>query len=261
MPDAPRPHDLTGKSAVITGAASGMGRATAILLAAHGARIALADINLAGAEQVARQIVDSGGHAFAHQTDVTRKAGVDALVAAAVQRYGRLDIMGNIAGMSEGRYTIADMPEETFDRVMAINLKGAFFGCQAAMPVMMRQRSGVIINIASSAIDLNFPGSSSYSIAKAGVAMLTRVAAAEGAPYGIRVNAIAPGWVESGFTRKNAATDQEWEALKQRTQGSIPLKVLGQPEHIAQTILFLVSDSAAYLTGQDIRVNGGTSMV
>ena len=253
--------DLSGRTAAITGAASGMGRATAYLLSDAGANVILGDVNADGLAETARTIEDNGGNVSSVVTDVTRKADVDALVAKAVADFGRLDIMGNIAGLMLGRDLVVDATEADLDMVMDVNFKGVWYGCQAAMRAMMPQGSGSIVNISSTAIDApGAPGSSAYSVSKASVAMLTKVLATEAAPHGIRVNAISPGWVRSGFTRKQKDTDEEFEAWQEERRLGIPLQIAGLPEHVAHMLLWLVSDAADYVTGQNIRPNGGTYM-
>ncbi len=253
--------DLTGRTAVLTGAASGMGRATAYLLSDAGANVVLGDVDADGLAETVRTIKDKGGNVSSVVTDVTRKADVDALVARAAADFGRLDIMGNIAGLMLGRTHVVDTPEEDLDFVMNVNFKGVWYGCQAAMRVMMPQGSGSIVSISSTAIDMpGAAGSSAYSVSKASVAMLTKVLATEAAPHGIRVNAISPGWVRSGFTRKQVEKPEDFEEYQEFRRQGIPLGIAGMPEHIAQTLLFLVSDAAEYVTGQNIRPNGGTYM-
>jgi NAD(P)-dependent dehydrogenase (short-subunit alcohol dehydrogenase family) len=262
MSRAQQLFDLSGRTAAITGAASGMGRATAHLLSDAGANVVLGDINPEGLAETVRTVEDKGGSVSSIVTDVTKQADLDALVAKAVDDFGRLDIMGNIAGLKvkTGNFVV-DTPEEDLDFVMNVNFKGVWYGSQAALKVMIPQRSGAIVSIASSVIDMaGAPKSSTYSVSKAAVAMLTKVLATEAAPHGIRVNAVSPGWVASGFTRENVDTQEEWAALQDQVRGANPLQVLGQPEHIAQTILFLVSDAAEYVTGQNVRANGGTFM-
>ena len=213
--------DLSGRTAVLTGAASGMGRATAYLLSDAGANVVLGDINAEGLAETARTVEDKGGRVSSIVTDVTKQADVDALIARAVDDFGRLDIMGNIAGLKVKKNNfVVDTPEEDLDFVMNVNFKGVWYGSQAALRAMIPQKSGSIISIASSVIDMpGAPKSSTYSVSKAAVAMLTKVLATEAAPHGIRVNAVSPGWVRSGFTRENVETEEEWEALQESVRG------------------------------------------
>src|SRR5438270_5636490 len=189
---------LDDRVAVVTGAASGIGRATAITLAEAGARVALGDVDEAGLKETAAMIPG----ALVVPTDVSRKSEVERLVALALTDLGSVDVMANIAGIMGGG-TVAGTEEAELDRVLAVNLKGVFFGCQAALAVMGEQGSGSIVNMTSAAIDQPAAGVAPYAIAKAGVAMLTRVAAAEGGPLGVRVNAIAPGFVLTAMTQRD----------------------------------------------------------
>ncbi len=264
--DVTKLFDLSGRTAVLTGAASGQGRSTAMVLAKAGAKVVAGDVDLKGVEETARMVEDTGGRAIAVKADVTRRADMDALVQRAVTEFGRVDIMGNIAGVPFEKL-IVDTTEADLDRILAINLKGVVFGCQAAMKVMMRQRSGNIVNISSGIID-TYGGSpyGAYGVSKAGVAMLTKILAKEAAPYGIRVNCVAPGLIDTPFLDKMFAQatgtlDTERKAAyMERVRGTSPLGMIGRPEDIAQSVLYLASDAAAFMTGQILRVNGGNSM-
>ena len=178
--------DLSDRVAVLTGAASGIGRATAQVLAGAGATIVLGDIDEKGAQATADAIASQGGKALPLRTDVTNRADVDALVDRAAGEYGQVDIMGNIAGVPHNKM-VADCSDEEFERILAINLKSCFYGCQAAMRVMAPNKSGNIINISSGAIDTPAPTLACYGMTKAAVAMLTKTLAWEAGPLGIRV--------------------------------------------------------------------------
>jgi 3-oxoacyl-[acyl-carrier protein] reductase len=260
-----RAFDLSGRVAVLTGGASGIGRATAHVLAGAGATLVLGDIDEAGAQTVAKEIEARGGTASARRTDVTDRADVDALVAGAVADHGRIDIMGNIAGIPM-RALVVDMTDDDLERILAVNLKGVFYGCRAAMRVMMTQRSGSIINIASGAVDGPAATLAGYAMSKAAVAMLTKTLATEGAPYQVRVNALAPGIILSNFSRPHFVDEQgevdpeRFKAYESWASANAPLGRVGQPADVAWTILYLVSDAASFVTGQILRPNGGTSM-
>jgi 3-oxoacyl-[acyl-carrier protein] reductase len=257
---------LSGKTAVVTGGGGGIGRATAEVLAAAGANVVAGDIDAAGAEQTVKLIADAGGKAVAQRVDVTSKEEVDALADRAVSEFGRLDVMANIAGIaSDG--LIADATEADLDKVIAVNLKGVLFGCQAAVRVMTPQGSGSIINVSSTAIDTPAPKYGLYSITKAGVAQLTKTLATEVGRYGIRVNTVAPGMTVSGFTARhiyepdgtiNQARYDEFVARMRRLS---PLGVVGEPVDQAYLILYLASDAARFCTGTIWRANGGQSMM
>jgi 3-oxoacyl-[acyl-carrier protein] reductase len=199
------------------------------------------------------------------RTNVTRRADLDALVQRAVRTFGRIDVMANIAGIIHDA-PVVETDEADLDRVLAVNLKGVYFGCQAAVSAMGDQGSGSIVNMASSAGFTPIPQLSSYSISKAGVVALTKVLAAEVGPRGIRVNAIAPGFVEGGMTTRHArrpdgsVDEEKMEVERARARKRNPLRTTGRPEDIANTTLFLASDASRYLTGQVLHPNGGTYM-
>ncbi len=258
--------DLSGKTAVLTGAGSGMGRSTAQLLSAAGAKLVLGDINEESLDETVRMVEDTGGTASSLRVDVARKTEVDALAQKAVDDFGRIDIMGNIAGIPH-QSMVVDTTEEDLDRVLAVNLKGVFFGCQAAARVMQEQGSGSIVNISSSIIYTSAGDTySAYGMAKAGVAMLTKTLAKEIGPYGVRVNTIAPGQILTNFSRRHFSDaegnviEDRLEAFKRDSASRGPLGLLGKPEYVAHTFLYLVSDAAEFVTGQIIGPNGGTSM-
>ena len=257
--------DLTDRVAVVTGAGSGIGRATAQLLGAAGAAIACADINLASAEATAGEVAASGGQARAFATDVTHRDEVEGLMAEVVSAYGRLDVVANIAGTIVTNL-VTDISEDEFDGALGTNLKGVFFGCQAASRIMTEQGSGSIVNMSSGAIDTPREGLACYAIAKAGVAQLTKTLAMEVGPHNVRVNAIAPGFIVTPmtarhFTRPDGTVD---EALRDATVTPMrdlqALSVVGEPNDIACAVLYLSSDAARFVTGQILRPNGGVSM-
>ena len=244
---------LDGRVAAVTGAAGGIGRATAVALAGAGARVAIADIDELGLKETAAMIPGS----LPVTTDVTKKAEVDRLVERTVSDLGRLDVMANIAGIIRGG-PLLTIEEGELDRVLAVNLKGVFFGCQAALAVMTDQGSGSIVNMTSTALDQPAAGLASYSISKAGVAMLTRVAAQEGGPKGVRVNAVAPGFVVTPMTTR--PDPHQMESMLSAMRKRSPLGAVGQAEDIANAVLYLASDASRFVTGQIIRPNGGVAM-
>jgi 3-oxoacyl-[acyl-carrier protein] reductase len=265
MTDALQAYDLSGRVAVLTGGASGIGRATAQTLASVGATVVLGDIDEKGAQDTADGIIADGGTALAVRTDVTQRTDVDALVERAAGEYGRVDIMANIAGVPHNKM-VTEVTDDEFERILAINLKSVFYGCQAAMRVMVPQESGNIVNISSGAIDTPAPALACYGMTKAAVAMLTKTLAVEAGPKGIRVNALAPGIILTGFSRHNFVDDtgevdeEKFQAYKKRFGAMAPLGRVGTPEDIANAILYLVSDAASFVTGQIIRPNGGVAM-
>jgi len=244
---------LTGKGAVITGAAQGIGKAIAQLLAERGASLLLCDVNLEKAGEAAREIEAAGGTCWACRADVTRPADADALVQEAVQHLGAVDIFVNNAGITKDNVLLR-MKEEQWDQVMAVNLKGTFNCTKAAVKVMLRQKSGTVINIASITGLMGNAGQANYSASKAGVIGFTKAIAREYADRGITVNAVAPGFIATAMT--DAIPEKEREALINQ----IPLKRLGTPLDVAEVVCFLASDGARYITGQVIGVNGGLYM-
>jgi 3-oxoacyl-[acyl-carrier protein] reductase len=265
MTDPRDSFDLDGRVAVITGAGSGIGEASARMLAAVGATVVCADINADGAAAVAKSIVADGGAATSAVCDVSVRAEVEDLVRGAVAEHGRLDVMGNIAGIIQ-ESLVVDTDEADLDRVLGINLKGVFFGCQSAARVMIEQGSGSIINMSSGAIDVPRETIVCYAMAKAAVAQLTKTLAVEVGPLGVRVNAVAPGLIVTAMTSRHFVRDDGTvdEDLKEQTLAPMreraPLGRVGDPDDIAYAVLYLASDAAKFMTGQILRPNGGVAM-
>ena len=266
MIDPYKDYDLTGRVAVLTGGGSGIGACSAELLASAGAAVVLGDVDIAAAEAVAAKIRGEGGKAVAQATNVAIKAEVEALGGRAVAAFGRLDIMGNIAGIMNTDLVV-DVTEEILERVIAVNQKGVFFGCQAALRVMIPQGSGSIINVASAAIDYPNSNVSVYAMTKAAVAMLTRELAIEAGPYGIRVNSIAPGSTPTNFNaqgRKDEAGNVDQTKLQvylDRNTEMSPIGRVGEAIDQAHLIHYLASDASKFATGATFRANGGVGLV
>ena len=257
--------DLTGRVAVVTGAASGIGRAAAVLLAAAGARVTCADVDLDGARRTAAQAGERGPEGVARRVDVTVAEEVDAMVAEAASSLGRLDVVANVAGIIL-QAPVAELGDDDLDRVLAVNLKGVFHGCRAAARVMGPQGWGAIVNMASAAVDTPSPGLAAYGMAKAAVVQLTRVLAAELGPQGVRVNAVAPGFIETAMTSRHfiaadgTVDESHRSALLRAVARTTPLRTVGRPEDVAHAVLYLASDASRFVTGQVIRPNGGVAM-
>jgi 3-oxoacyl-[acyl-carrier protein] reductase len=256
---------LDGKVAIVTGAGRGLGRAISSRLAEAGATVVCADIVESTALDTAALITDAGGCATGAVLDVTRRTDVDELVTATVAEHGHLDVMvNNAAIIVDG--LVLDTSEEDLDRVMAVNFKGVFFGCQAAGRVMVKQGSGSIINLASGAIDMPTPTLVCYSTAKAAVAQLSRTLAMELAPQRVRVNAIAPGWIDTPMNERHArradgTLDEEQQAAYREQRAKLsPMNMAGEPDDIAFAALYLASPAAKFVTGIVMRPNGGSTM-
>jgi 3-oxoacyl-[acyl-carrier protein] reductase len=257
--------DLSGHVAIVTGAGRGLGRAIASRLAEAGATAVCADIDGAAAAETASLVSASGGAASARTVDVTQRAEVDDLVAGVVEEHGHLDVMvNNAAIIVDG--LVLDTPEEDLDRVLAVNFKGVFFGCQAAGRVMVDQGSGSIINMTSGAVDIPTPTLVCYATAKAAVAQLSRTLAMELGPHHVRVNAIAPGWIDTPMNERHARrADGTLDEDKQRDYVAMraklsPMGIAGEPDDIAFAALYLAAPAAKFVTGIVMRPNGGSTM-
>jgi 3-oxoacyl-[acyl-carrier protein] reductase len=244
---------LKDKVALVTGAAQGIGRAVALILARNGAGVVVSDINLEKAEETAREIEAIGPKAMAVRVNVANPGEVEGMVDAVLERFSRIDILVNNAGIARDKL-ILRMTEEDWDAVLSINLKGTFNCTKAVVKQMSKQRSGKIVNIASVSGEMGNPGQANYSASKAGVIGFTKTIAREFAQRGINVNAIAPGYIQTPMTE--ALPEKAKEELKRM----IPMERLGQPEDVAEAVLFLVSESSSYITGHVLNVNGGIYM-
>jgi 3-oxoacyl-[acyl-carrier protein] reductase len=250
--------DLTGKVALVTGASSGIGRATAEVLAECGATVAINyHKNEKGAEETRAGIEKKGGHAVAIRADVTRTADVRALVDRAAQELGPINILVNNAGSLVERLKLLELTEERWDYVMDLNLKSAFLCAQAVAPSMMERKEGAIINVSSIAgRNGGALGSIHYSTAKGGLITFTKGLAKELATYGVRVNAVSPGVVDTAFHE----TFSTPEVMKGYV-AAIPLGRIGTPAEVARVIAFLASDAANFVAGETIEINGGMVML
>ncbi len=250
---------LAGKVAVITGAGSGIGRASALLFAKEGAKIVVADFVPPGGHETVKMIKEAGGDAIFVEVNVSKSAEVQRMILAAVDTYGRLDIMFNNAGIQGKFIMTADLAEEAWNSIIATNLTGAFLGSKYAIQVMLKQGGGVIINTASAAGIIGLPGMPAYSASKAGVVQLTKTMALEYADKNIRINCICPGGIItplSNITADPATLKPEDFPPYKHTA---PSRRFGQPEEVAKVALYLASDDSSFVTGTSAVVDGGWS--
>lgn len=247
---------LQGKVAIVTGAASGFGAEIARRYVAEGARVAIGDINEAGAQAVASAL---GAAAFALPCDVARRADIERLVAATLQRFGRLDIVVNNAGFTHRNMPLLEVDEQTFDRVYAVNVKSIYYMTLAVVPVLRQQRSGVILNIGSTAGIRPRPGLTWYNGSKGAVNLLSKSMAVELAPDGIRVNAICPVIGATGMLELFMGAPDTPEN-RARFIATIPLGRLSEPGDVANAAVFLASDEAQFITGVEFPVDGGRTI-
>jgi NAD(P)-dependent dehydrogenase (short-subunit alcohol dehydrogenase family) len=243
---------LTGKVAIITGAGSGMGKATTILFAAEGAKVVAADRVVDSAEEVVKSIIASGGEAVFIKTDVSLTEDVKRMIKTAIETYGKLDILYNNAAIASEWKPTTDWSEENFKEVIDINVKGVWLGMKYAIPEMIKTGGGSIINAASIAADAAQRGSCIYAASKGAVISMSRVTAVEYAAQNIRVNCIKPGDIRTPMTL--GVLDEE--GIK-RVVAGIPQGRLGEPEEVANLALFLASDESSHITGEKITVDGG----
>jgi NAD(P)-dependent dehydrogenase (short-subunit alcohol dehydrogenase family) len=243
---------LKGKVAIITGGGSGIGRATCLLFAREGAKVVVADYVAEGGHETVRQIKDAGGEAVFVQADVSKSADVQTMIGATIRNYGRVDVLFNNAGIEGPSAKLANVKEEDWERVIAIDLTSVYLGMKYVIPEMIKQGGGSIISTASVAGMVGFPGSGAYSAAKAGVINLTRLAALEYADKNIRVNCICPGVIETPMVDRVVG-----ERPRERIIRTEPVGRLGKPEEIANAALFLASDESSFATGAPFVIDGG----
>jgi len=244
--------DLDSKVALVTGGAQGIGEAICRTLHQSGARVVVADLDGEGAEKVAASL---GGddRSVAVRVDVSNWKSVEGMVNSTVKKFSTVDLLINNAGIARDNF-IVRMKEKDWDAVLGVNLKGMFFCMKAVLPIMIKQRSGKIVNISSVVAIIGNPGQANYSAAKSGVIGLTKSTAREVASRGITINAIAPGFIETPMTERLSSS------AKEMFLRNIPLGKGGKPEDVSKVVLFLVSELSDYITGQVINVDGGMVM-
>ena len=248
------PGQLDSKVALVTGGSSGIGRATALTFAREGAKVVVADMQPDGGHQTVHMIQESGGEATFVPVDVTRAADVEAMIAKAVQTYGRLDCAYNNAGVgSRARAPLADYPEEDWHRIIAINLTGVWLCMKYEIPQMLQQGGGAIVNTASIAGLVGLSETSAYVASKHGVVGITRTAALEYARQGIRVNCVCPGYIRTPMTAQSMSDPDRLAQMIARE----PIGRVGNPEEVAAAVMWLCSDAASFVTGHTMTVDGG----
>ncbi|MFB6164568.1 MAG: SDR family NAD(P)-dependent oxidoreductase [Haloarculaceae archaeon] len=248
---------LEDKTVFVTGAGSGIGRATSLRCAEEGAYVIATDIDEDSAEETAELIADQEtGGAEAHRLDVTEADEFDATIQAVHEDRG-LDVVVNNAGTGHPPQSMEDVDDSMRDFVFDVNVNGVWNGCSAALPIMKEQGHGAIVNVGSLASVFGLPKNAAYSLTKGAVLNFSRAIAAEAGPYGVRVNTVCPGFTDTRLVQTMLASYDDPEAARERMEEGYPLKRLGEPEEIADAILFLASDEASWITGEGLLVDGG----
>jgi NAD(P)-dependent dehydrogenase (short-subunit alcohol dehydrogenase family) len=249
--------NFTDKVAFVTGAANGIGRATALAFAREGAAVVVADISEQGNQETARMIEELGGRALAVRCDVTRTEDVKAALDKAIEVFGHLDVAFNNAGSEQAITATADLTEEEWDRIVSINLRSVFLCMKYEIPLMLKQGSGAIVNTSSGAGVKGFKGQAAYASAKHGVVGLTKAAALDYASQNIRINAVCPGIIDTPMMNRFSGGTKEG---RQRVISQEPIGRMGQPEEIANAVVWLCSDAASFAIGHALVIDGGQTV-
>lgn len=247
---------LEGKKAIITGAATGIGAVTARLFAQEGAAVVVADINEDNGQRTVEEIRSQGGTAHFLRTDVTKESEVEALIRQGTEALGGLDALFNNAGAQRSG-AITEFEQDQWDLLMAVNPRSCFFGVKHAVPVLREQGGGSIINMASLAAVKGGAGLTAYSASKGAIVAFTKALAPELAPYGIRINSVCPGWIDTPFNRPAIDFMGGPEEQERIVKQIVPMGRQGRPEEIAPIVVYLASDGSSYMTGQALVVDGG----
>lgn len=246
--------------ALVTGGGRGIGRATALRFSAEGADVAIVDIDEDGAQDVVQTIRDRGGRALAIVADVANEADSVQMVEKTLQQFGRLDVVFANAGISHS-HLVSEMPVDAWDELIRVNLRGVFLTCKCAIPALIEAGGGAIVNMASSMAGWDtLADGAAYMASKEGVSGLTKSLALQLAGYGIRVNAVCPGVIQTRLSFEPGTSEAQWEAKYERFAKRIPLRRVGQPQDVAATVTFLASQEARHITGAMLLIDGGQTL-
>lgn len=252
---------IDGKTAVVTGAGNGIGRGIANALAAAGARVVVSDVLVDDGERTVAEIAAAGGEAVFVPADVADAGQAEQLIATATQRFGGLDILVNNAGIGGGQQRLHEIEPQDFDRVVGVNLRGTYLCSKYALPIFLAQRDGRIVNTASTYGLIAAPKAAAYCATKAAIINLTRQLAVDYGPDGIRVNAVCPGYIDTGLGRRGPTLSADAfaaaTAVREKAAAMQPLGRQGQPAEVAEVVLFLASDASSFMTGSIVTVDGG----